>query len=201
MDVNCSNASSIEENVENSLTVLAYVAPAYWTTFCLGVLGMMNNSLLLFMFYHLKWYSENSIFLFWNLAIVDLLCCITTTIAVTYTLYYHVAEQPNIQKAYVCESLYFWPTVLNNISDRMALAIAIDRLMAKWCPMQWPYRYGPKFRLWAVIVSWFWAMFQPVLQVVYITPYDECILACIAFSEASSKLQVKFLAQLICFAL
>lgn len=185
MEVNCSNATS-EENLQNSLLVLSNVAPAYLCTFSLGIVGILNNSLLLFMFFHLKWFSEKSIHLFWNLAIVDLLCCITTTVAVSYSLYYYVAGVPNIGKPAICQALYFWPTVLNNISDRMALAIAIDRLMFIWYPMEWHSNYGSKFRWCAVVVCWTWGIIQPMIQVIFLTPYDACLLACIAFSEAKS---------------
>lgn len=163
----------------DSLKILSIGSVGYFITFVIGVIGTLNNVLLLIVFYRLKYFGQKEKILFWNLAIVDLLCCLTTTIAMSYLIWFYLKRIPNVEKQVLCTGLFFFPNSLTTVTNRMAVAIAIDRLLTKRYLLKWS-SYGKTFRKISVPICWAWGTLQSIALIA--TTSNVCVKACSPYS-------------------
>lgn len=175
--VNCSfvhNQTLDAESLKNlSDGIIGFVISCFF-----GFVGIINNVLLLYIFYHLKWFREPKMILFWNLAIVDLLVCLCSAIIYSWFLLKIIYHQSDVQQMKICVDTFFLLYGLSNNSNTFALAIAIDRLMSKSFPFHWSYKFGKTFRCLSVIISWI-LMVISQSGILLTAPTDNCVLTCL----------------------
>lgn len=176
MEVSCSSVDN--ETIQNdSVQMLSLGLIGFAATLAIGIVGIVNNILLLYIFYRLRWFSKQHLILFWNLAIVDLLVCLTTVVIYSTSItkiFYHTSD---IQTQLSCVEKYVTFYLVCAVSGRFAFAIAIDRLAEKLFPYSW-YKYEKRFKWGAVVVIWSWSTFSRGVLLM-ITPEDQCVLACL----------------------
>lgn len=178
--INCSyelNSTALE----NSFQTLSDVSIYFWVMCFLGVIGLLNNCLVLRVFYKLKWFYEKQMILFINLAIIDLLACAAAIVLYSIYTYNVIRNKSGIESQLTCVETLCVFYGLCNASSTFALTIAIDRLMSKWWPYQWT-RYETKFRLVAVILSWTWAAGHEMVFLITASK-DQCIFVCLSSSD------------------
>lgn len=125
----------------------------FWIMFSLGVTGVINNCVVIFIFYRLKWFKERKTILFLNLAVIDMLeCIVVVTIFADYIFNINkgIAKFKTQQSCVEILCFFYGPATMSVASD---FGIAIDRLMSKWCPYRW-CKYEIKFRTVIIIISW-----------------------------------------------
>lgn len=176
MTIDCSDADN-ETLINESIQTLSLGLLGFSLTLGVGLVGIVNNLILLFIFYRLKWFGRQHLILFWNLAIVDLLVCLSTVVIYSYSISKIISKTSDIQSQLSCEGKYVIFYLVCAVSGRFAFAIAVDRLMGKIFPYGW-IRYEKRFRWGAVIVIWVWGTFARAVNLA-ITPADECVIACL----------------------
>lgn len=150
MDVNCTPDINL---TKVSLQIVSEAQMGYWITLILAILGLFSNILLLFMFHNLRWFKQPLMILFWNLAIVDLLTCISALYLYSILLYESSRKTSDVQKLTRCYEKIIPFHFFTTVSERFALAIAVDRLMSKWLVFKW-LQIGARFRRICVVICW-----------------------------------------------
>lgn len=164
---------------QQSLILLSESYVGVWVSIVIGSFGVLNNTVLLYIFYRLDWFREKHMILFWNLAIADLVSCLSIVYTFAVPISKKLQELNDIQPQLTCVAKFTPLNIAAVSAHRFDLAIALDRLIAKVVPFKW-IQLGRNFRWILVIICWTWGVGQ---QVVYLitTPTDECILGCVSF--------------------
>lgn len=172
---NCSHYN--KSYLEDSLEILSTAVPVVWIGLAFCILGIINNIVLLAMFYRLKWIKEKETVLFINLTIIDLVTSLfglTCDIDVLYRVLHGLG---NNQKQKMC--VLKWAPLDATIvcSEMLALGIAVERFLAKWHPMGY-IRLNKKYRWFYVYFVWTLATVQMVVFFAT-TPNNNCVVICL----------------------
>lgn len=171
--VNCTNNSIASfEYVSN---VLVY----FWVMCFLAVIGVVNNSLVICVYYRLKWYREKKMILFVNLSILDLLTCFSSIVLFSsslFDIYINKSETTNQRSCVIKLSRFYGFCIA---SSTCSFGIAGDRLMSKLWTYKWHSCYDTTFRIAIVILSWTWGVCKE-LGFIFTADPSHCISFCIS---------------------
>lgn len=145
----------------------------------LGFIGIVNNILLLIMFYRLKWMKKRKVILFLNLAIVDLLVCLSAFTDSLFSIVKYIKFKTDVEKQIECVETFIWFYLLCIISGRIALCIAIDRLLMSYFLYR-KFVYEKHIKYAAVAANW---VGQIIYETFYVSkiPNDKCVIACLGY--------------------
>lgn len=174
MNVNCNHTAN---ESKTSLEVITSAQPGYWITLCLAGIGFWSNSFLLFMFYKLRFFKKPQMILFWNLAIVDILTCISAIYLYTISMWHSLNFVVDVQKLTLCYMKIIPFHLFTTVSERFALSIAIDRLLSKWFIIKW-LEIGKRVRWCFVVASWTWATVSVIMFYSGVSQ-TECVVSCL----------------------
>lgn len=175
MDVPCENSSNPEIRIR-SLELLSQVELGCWVFLIISLLGAINNSILLVVSYHLRWLRLPQYALINMQVFADLMFDITAAGITIYAITYRIMNTPNTIDQLHCVAIFVPTAIFSATSQRLSLAVAIDRLVNVLFPYNW-LALGMTYRLIMIALSFAWGLVQETTWLAF-ADENKCVKMC-----------------------
>lgn len=182
MEIACEDASN-ETIRASALELLSRTHYGCWVLLPVGLVGVINNTLLLLVAHRLQWLYQPQYALIVAQTCVDMLLSVLMIAQSLYPLSFYYTGTPNILTQAGCVGWYIPFQIAQDADQRTSLMVAIDRLINAIVPFQWA-ALGWSYRLIMLGIAWSWALVEELTWLAFTE--DVCVKICITDSYPSS---------------